>query len=347
MKAHGQAGELSDILVTLKMANRFFFYVKLAFPIIILIYVTSFTATEEKACMNKHIHSSALLKHSSANVCAVSTSRGLPLFKDENSSLHDYEVYEKDINFFTSFNKENWTFPTNVSDSIRWNQGTTHTYDSCCMLPDSISISEMMSEEKLNVLADDNIILQDNLSLSGIPLPSDIKPLIRENDSLGVSECSVTENLDVLPAIEGSSAVPLHSVKQVGKAKRKGKKGISKKVTALKHETVSVAVSEKAALQPSKKKKVPKSKSKQKLTVSEVHGVLEEDIKVDEPVEDSAPKVKLSPKSKTGVKKSNKLLKKEEENKFFKEVRRRGREASFNQSLAAYVSVCVSNPNAL
>ncbi|XP_050737919.1 DNA-directed RNA polymerase, mitochondrial-like isoform X2 [Eriocheir sinensis] len=304
--------------------------------------ITKKTKQEEKACANKHMHSSAMLEHSLANVCAVSTSKGLPLFKEESSSMPDCEVYEKDVHFFTSFNKENWTFPTNVSDSVRWNQRTTHTYDSCFMLPDCVSNSVKMSEEKLNVLLDDNFILQDELSRSGRPLPSDIKPLIMENDSMGVDECTSAENVDVLPVTEGSNAVPLQSGKQVGKAKRKGKKVISKKATALKHEKASIAVSEKAALQPSKKKKVPKPKSQQNLTASEVLGVLEEDIKVQEPMKDSATKAKSSPKSKTGVKKSNKLLKKEEENKFFKEVRRRGREASFNQSLAAYVSVCIN-----
>lgn len=313
--------------------------------IIILIHFNLFAATEEKACMNKHLHSSAVSEHSMATVCALPSSKVMPLFREQSPSLSDCDTHEKDENFFTSFNKEDWTFPVNFSDGVRWNQRTTHTYDSCFMLPDCVSNNLRMSEEKLNLLLDDNFTLQDVTSLSVKPLNSDIKDLITESDGLDISECSSSGNVGALPVAKGSSAMPLGSEKKQGKVKRKGKKVTSKKVTTVvKLENMNTPVVLKVGLQTSKKKKVPNPRSKQKLATSEELSVLEENIKVQRLVKDNAKKAKSSAKTRKGVKKSMKLLKKEEESKHFKEVRQKGREASFNQSLAAYISVCVSNP---
>lgn len=309
---------------------------------IIHIYFILFTATEEKACMSKHLHSSAMSENSLATVCASSTTKVLPSFKEQSLSVSDCEIRENDGKFFTSFNKENWTSHSNDSDGVRWNQSPTHTYDSCFMLPDIVT-SNVRSEEKLNVLLGDNFILQDKTSLSLIPFSSEIKPLVIENDGSHVSECSSAESVSVVPVTKSSSAKPLESGKRVSKVQKKGKKTVSKKTTATaKMEKVSKAVSEKAAPKSSVKKKL-KTKSKQIMAAPEKLDVLEEDVNVQDPMKDSATKVKSPTKGKKVVKKHSKQLKKEEENRQYREVRRRGREASFNQSLAAFASVCVSN----
>lgn len=309
--------------------------------IIFLMHFILFTASEEKACTSKHLHSSALSEHSLATVSATSTSKVPASFEEQSPIISDCEIYDSDRTFFTSFNKDKWTFYSEVSDEVRWNQRPTHTYDSCFMLPDISSSNVRISEGELNVLLDNNFLLESKTALSVRPLNSDIEPLVSENGELLTTECSSVENASVLSVTEGSSAKPLNNEKQVDKLQKKSKKVFFQRTnTAVNNESVSTAISQKASL-ISKKKKGPKPRSKHNMSTSESLSILEEDTKLQKSKKNSAAKLKTSAKSKKGVKK-RKTLKKDEENKDFKEMRRRGREFSFNQSLAAYVSVCVS-----
>lgn len=272
-------------------------------------------------------------EHSLAAVSAATISKVPPHF-NKQSAIVSSETYESDKNFFTSFNKEDWIIDSDPSEGVRWSQGPTHTYDSCFLLPDVVTHKNGKTEEKLNVLLDDNMLQKTSLILS--PLPSDIKHLVNENGKLYISECSGAENVNVLPVVEDGSGKP------VSKVKKKGKKVVAKRTSSkANHEVVSAVVSQKAAEQTTKKKKASSKKLKQNLSPKEMLNVLEEDTKVLEPTKDSTIKPQPSVKSKKLLKK-HKVQKKDEENKYFKEVRRRGREASFNQSLAAYISVCVS-----
>lgn len=309
--------------------------------IIFLIHFILFTASEEKACTNKHLHISAVSEHSLATVSVTSTSKVPASFEEQSPIISDYEIYDSDRKFSTSFNKDKWTFYSEVSDEVRWNQRPTHTYDSCFMLPDISSSNVRISEGKLNVLFENNNLIESKTSSSVRPLSSDIEPLVSENGGLLTTECSSVENASVLSVTEGNSAKPLNSGKQVGKLQNKSKKIKFKRTgTAVTNESVSTAISQKAS-PLSKKKKGLKARSKHNMSTSEVLSIVEEDAKLQKSMKDSAAKLRTSPKSKKGVKK-HKTLKKDEANKDFKEVRRRGRQVSFNQSLAAYVSVCVS-----
>lgn len=283
---------------------------------------------EEQAHTSKRLHSGALSEHHLASAAAVaSTSKVPPLLQtpSESAIKSNYEVVcESDRNFDGSFSEDTWTFYPNVSDEVRWNQRPTHTYDSCFMLPDSYCDTVVRSEGKLKVIMDNEFNSPYNTSLA-------VETLTNEMKSLN----SVQEN--VLHESESGSAKSVKSGKKSRTTKKK--KVIAKKATAgANAENLSQVASQKAVPPASKKKKV--LKSKQKWSELEMLSVLEVDTKVQQTTQDSAAKPSLSSKAKKGGKKLKKAKKDEEMH--FKEVRRQGREASFNQSVAAYISVCVS-----
>lgn len=286
------------------------------------------TVSEEKACTSKHLHSCTLSEHQLATAAAVASTSKVPPLLEMPSENAMKSNYESDKNFDRSFFRDNWTFYPNVSE-VRWNQRPTHTYDSCFMLPDTISDTLRVSEGKLKVVMDNEFDCQHGTSLRVEILSSEIKSLINEKEN-------------VLRAAECISSKSLKNRKKSNKAPKKAKKVLAKRVTAGVNsvENLSPAVSLKDVPPAPKKKKVLKPQPRQKWSGPEMLGVLEEDIEVQEPGQDSTTKLRLSSKAKKGVKKHKKIKKDEE--KYFKEVRRKGREASFNQSLAAYISVCVS-----
>ena len=273
-----------------------------------------FTVSEEITCTSKHLHSCTMSEQQLATA-AASTNKVSPPpeISSETAMKSEPEILsESDRNICKSFFKKKLTFYPNVSDEVRWNQSPTHTYDSSFMLPDASYDTLRMSKGNSKLIVGDKFD-----RLHGTSLPVEI--LSNEMKSLNGEK-------------ESSSDKSLISNKKSFKASKKVKKVAVKKVkTGVNKVKLNPVISEKNVPLTSKKKTF-KVQSKQKLSDRDELDVLELS-------QNSATELHPSAKTKKIVK-TFKLMK--EDDKYFREVRKQGRETSFNQTLASYIGVCVS-----
>ncbi|KAK8402805.1 hypothetical protein O3P69_000847 [Scylla paramamosain] len=287
--------------------------------------------SEEITCASKQLHSFSLSEQQLATAAATASTHKVPPpleMPSESAVESSCDIMrESDRDFVKSLFQDRVTFYPNISDEIRWNQGPLHTYDSSFMLPDTVSETLRINEGNLKVIMDSELNHPHGSLLPVENLSNEIKSLIGNKKN-------------ILHKTKDGNTKTLKSGKESAVTTKKRKKGIVKKVsTAVNKEKLSPDTTQKT-VPPLSRKKVLKSKSKHKLHGPEVLHILEENVEAQEPSQTPAPKVEPTPKAKKGVKKHKKNKKDEE--KYFKEVRRRGRETSFNQSLAAYISVCIN-----
>ncbi|KAG0723607.1 DNA-directed RNA polymerase, mitochondrial [Chionoecetes opilio] len=265
--------------------------------------------SEEKGCANKQMHSCLLSEHplaSGAAAAAITPTSKVPpppaRPRESTVKSGSEVVCESDRNIYKSLSQDSWTFYRNVSDDVRWNQRLTHTYDSCFLLPDTVSDALRISEGKGKI--ENELDRQFSTSLPvGFP-SSEI-------------QASVGEQENVLHGSEGSSAVSSISGKKSAKIPKKKKVIAKRPTTNVNKGSLSPAVGQKT-MSTLSKKKVLKSQSKQLWSGPEVSVLEEEEMGAQEGVPDAAAKPPPAAKAKKATKKHKKVKKDEE--KYFKEI---------------------------
>ncbi|XP_071545761.1 DNA-directed RNA polymerase, mitochondrial [Panulirus ornatus] len=268
---------------------------------------------------------------------------------------------EKFKDLISSRVESSWTCYPKINEEVRWSRGMSHTYDSTFSMNDIISDGIETCEVKFN----DVNYAQDIFG---------IDELVEKSETLELPDRDLLPLSSPLSGFADASTVPqpenIESVGAVKKLTKKEKTGMGqkdKKVVSTKKKTKAVTTKQKGKTDAkrlkdtdmtSSKAKVKqvssKSKSKQssrKLFTGDHHEVAEllsHELDMEEIYARSVEEVIVkSPVSATekvlkGSKQQKKLKGEEKHKKYLKEIRRRGRESSFNQTLAAYVCVCVN-----
>ncbi|XP_042225272.1 DNA-directed RNA polymerase, mitochondrial-like [Homarus americanus] len=263
---------------------------------------------------------------------------------------------EKIRNLINSHVENSWTSYPNINEEVRWGRGMTHTYDASFIVndvsdsaeifegnPSNINFAEELfrnvapaeKRESLDKSDSDLSLLSSPLSgfahVESVPLPE-----TTSDASVGVSQSSQQKD---------DNSTNAKSKKKVVSSKKKTKaaptpqktKSASNKLKVVKGATSTLKSKQKhpTVKQLSVEQPLVEDSLSWETTIGEISTqVLEE-----ESIKTHAAASKKSPKL---TKKQKKLQREDENKKHLKEVRRRGREASFNQSLAAYISVCVN-----
>lgn len=214
----------------------------------------------------------------------------------------------------------------NTNSKLQWTSNMSHTYDSNVLLSDNSFDSLLLSEGGMeNILSTEQLGIQDSVYLQthGQILPSRIHGNIKAKPVESRLEESILE-----PAASPEK-IPKKKEKSTKDSKKKAKvvSTKKKKQSTVKLDTVDIAKAKK------KKTTAKKTRTTAKLTQEEL-------IVQAEPLVETVPVVEpVQKKDKVKGKKK----KRQEESEHLKVLRRKGREISFNQSLAAYISVCVSH----
>nr|XP_045605843.1 DNA-directed RNA polymerase, mitochondrial-like isoform X1 [Procambarus clarkii] len=274
--------------------------------------------------------------------------------------LSEPVVSEKFKALISSHNESSWTGYPTIQEEVRWDRNMPHTYDASFLLNDVVSENTEMLELKSSDINFSEKLFKNDAPLEGNAssgLPStDISLLSHPLNGfaqVGIVPFPRTSDGDLV----NGAHVPVQEEAAVSSVKTKKKELSSKKkAVSSKKKTKSAAVVHKKSVS-SKLKEVKAtssntSKSKKKHSPTKVlsneHLLEETETEAHEPdVEGSLPPIlgneSVSASStlpKKIVKKTKKV--KQQQETLLKEARRKGREESFNQSLTAYVSICIS-----
>lgn len=242
----------------------------------------------------------------------------------------------------------------NISEAVRWNEGVTHTYDESFAsgaletcdnrLKDCIVDEELVCERsQLEVEEVLGLSEMDLSSLLSAHSPSDMAWLQppREEPEDAVEEGGVQKNLKKSGAGSKKSSNN-KKVRKVVSTKKPTSTGVKKS----KSQKEAITMKPNPTMMSSEQEEdmFIDRDSYKKLAKEEVAAAQTEDLL--STGEGLVPAAEGSPGVGGSIRKGKKQQKKkkqdEETRKRLEEIKRRGREMSFNQSLESYLSVCVS-----
>ncbi|KAK8723017.1 hypothetical protein OTU49_012002 [Cherax quadricarinatus] len=262
--------------------------------------------------------------------------------------LNEQISNEKFKDLLKSCFESSWTNCPNISEEVRWDRSMTHTYDPSFMFSD-VSNNMQKLEQKPSVKN-----FAEDLFKSDIAMEEELPLNFANSDTTCLSSpLSGFSHVETASLPEISDHEP-HNVAQKLEPKKVSHTNVKNKKNVPKKNKKSASVPQNTQSMPVKLEEVnvaasstKKSKRKRSSTnLSDKHMYLEDEIlNVEEDLlPDLEEKSVEAPSTLAGksVKEYKKVKLMEEKNKHLKEMRRRGREESFNQSLAAYLCMCVN-----